>query len=204
LASSRYRSPLRDEQANETRRRIREAARAAFEEVGFAQATIADIARRAGVAQPTVYAAYASKAGIVKAMLELLEEDAGLPQAIEAMLREADPRAQLALFVSSHRRLFETGAAILRAAVEAKGDPEVAAFIAAGNAKRRRGIDTLTAAWAAAGALRGAKKKAAESMWLLTTAELYLVGIDQLGWTPAHYERWLREALEHQLLRPAP
>lgn len=197
--ASRYRSPLRDEQASDTRRRIREAAQATFEEVGFTRATVAEIARRAGVSQPTVYAVYTSKAGIVRAMLEHLEEGAELPQAIESMLREPDPRAQLALFVTSHCRLFEHGASILRAAVEARSDPEVAGFTVAGNDKRRRGIDALTSRWSAAGALRVSKKKAAETMWLLTSAEVFLLGLDQLSWSPAQYHRWLLETLEHQL-----
>ena len=71
-----YSSALRNTQALETRRRIRTAARRLFSEQGFTSTTIAEIAAAAGVSAATVYAAFESKAGIVVAMLEDLEEDA--------------------------------------------------------------------------------------------------------------------------------
>ena len=63
-----YSSVLREERARETRVRIRRAAAELFAEEGFADTTVAAIARRAGVAAPTVYSVFGSKAGIVVAM----------------------------------------------------------------------------------------------------------------------------------------
>ena len=71
-----YRSRLRDEQAAHTRLRIRQAGRELFEQQGFAETAIAEIAEAAGVAAPTVYGTYRSKGGVVGAMLEDLEESA--------------------------------------------------------------------------------------------------------------------------------
>src|SRR5438105_10523175 len=60
----RYRSALRDERAADTRARIVTAARDLFAARGFADTTVALIAARAGVAQPTVYAVFGSKGAI--------------------------------------------------------------------------------------------------------------------------------------------
>ena len=51
-----YDSPRRREQARETRERITAAARELFLENGWAATRMRDVAERAGVAEPTVYA----------------------------------------------------------------------------------------------------------------------------------------------------
>lgn len=196
-----YSSPLREEQAHETRRRIRDAARRLFEESGFAATTVAAIAREAGVSAATVYATFASKAGIVGSMLEDLEEAAGMGWRIPEMVAEEDPHRCLTLFVAGNRAVFEHGHVILRAACDAMGIPEVKALALAGDANRRRAIDTLVTRWHAAGALRPelTPDRAAETAWLLTSVEQYLLATDVLGWSGDTYERWLRELLERVL-----
>lgn len=201
-----YRSPLREEQARETRRRISDAARELFEQSGFAATTITEIARRAGVSPATVYANYDSKAGIVTSTLEGMETAAGMDWRIPEMLAEDDPHRCLALFVASNRAVFELSHVILRAAMDAAAEPEVQAFMAAGNANRRRGIDTLVARWHRARALAPGlgPKRAAETMWLLSSVEQYLLATDVLAWSGETYERWLTGALDRLLLAPAP
>ena len=200
-----YRSPLRDERAQETRLRIRRSARELFAARGFSSTTIAQIAEEAGVSPQTIYAVFGGKGGIVGAMLEELEESAESEAWVARILAEEDPRRQLRLFVSFNRALFETGAPILRAVVVARSDPHVAAIAERGDARRREGTARLTRLLANRGALpRGLKPKdAAERLWLLTSAEQYLLATDRLGWAPARYERWLGDLLEAQLLDPA-
>ena len=199
-----YQSPLRRQQTEDTKRRIREAAAGLFSDVGFGSATVARIAEQAGVSQATVYSNFESKAGIVAAMLEEMEEAAGMPQRIEAMLAESDPRMALSLFVEGNRTVFEMGHGLLRVAVGAKADPAVDALMRAGDANRRIGTDTMVGVWHRAGALRAglSRERASQSMWLLTSVEQYLTATDLLGWTPAKYEGWLGELLGRELLEP--
>lgn len=197
-----YRSSLRAEQAKRTRRRIRQAARGLFERQGFADTTIAQIAEAADVAVPTVYAAYRSKGGVVGAMLEDLEETAD-QTGWEARIRaETDPVRQLHLFVTWIRSLFESGEPVLRAAMAARSDPDVAALMAQGDANRLGGTTALTASWAACGALRPGLEalEAAQTLWLLTSAEQFLLATQQLGWSPARYERWLATVARQLLI----
>jgi TetR/AcrR family transcriptional regulator, regulator of cefoperazone and chloramphenicol sensitivity len=64
-----YHSPVREQQAGQTRERILDAARRLILSKGFADATIEGIACEAGVAAPTVYAAFGSKRGIVQGLM---------------------------------------------------------------------------------------------------------------------------------------
>lgn len=204
MANKRYHSPLREQQAEETRRRIRDAARELFEEVGFVASTVNAIAARAGVSPATVYAAYESKAGIVAAMVESLEQAAGMEWRIPEMLAEDDPHRCLRLFVAGNRAVFETGRVILRAAYDAMGVPEVKDLARAGDANRRRAVDTLVARWDEAGAIRpglGATQ-AADSMWLLSSVEQYLLAVEVLGWSGDAYETWLGDLLSTAVLAP--
>ncbi|MEE9298414.1 MAG: TetR/AcrR family transcriptional regulator [Acidimicrobiia bacterium] len=197
-----YRSTLREERARDTRLRIRKSARRLFATHGFSKTTIAQIAEDAGVAPQTIYAVFGSKGGVVGEMLEDLEESADQDAWVAGMLAEQDPHRQLRIFVSWIRTFFEKGAPVLRAAVAARSDPEVAAMAERGDDNRRKGTAQLTHVWSRKGVLHKGLKPtdAAERLWLLTSVEQYLVATDGLGWTPDHYERWLGDLLERELL----
>lgn len=199
-----YRSPLREERAQDTRRRIRQSAGRLFAERGFAATTIAQIAEGAGVSVQTVYAIFGGKPGIVGAMLEELEQAGGIDERIPAMIAEPDPRKQLRMFVAFNRAAFERGAPIVRAVIEAKGDAQVAAIGQQGDARRREGTIGLAEMWVGKGASRAglSAKEVANRLWLLTSAEQYLLAIDNLDWSPEEYERWLGDLLERELLAP--
>lgn len=199
-----YRSSLRAEQAEETRRRIRQSARELFASQGFAHTTISEIAEGAGVATQTVYSAYKSKGGVVRAMLQDLEESAD-QSGWEARIRaEPDPHRQLELFITWICTLFGIGAPIIRASAAAMSDPDVSAMTAQGDTNRLGGTTALSEHWVQIGALRPGlePKDAAEQLWLLTSAEQYLYAIDVLGWTSDTYRRWLTSMLERELLAP--
>ncbi|MBV9423142.1 MAG: helix-turn-helix transcriptional regulator, partial [Solirubrobacterales bacterium] len=66
-----YNSPLREEQARRTRERILGAARETFREKGYGATTLADIAKAAGVAEPTVRATFKTKPTLVEHLLRL-------------------------------------------------------------------------------------------------------------------------------------
>lgn len=196
------RSKLREQRAHETRLRIRESARRLFATEGFAETTIAQIAQDAGVAPQTVYAVFQSKGGIVTEMLEALEESADREGWVARMMAEQNPHRQLQIFVSWIRTLFEQGAPILRAAIAARSDPAVTALVDRGDANRRFGCTELTQMWSVKGALRKelGPDEASERLWLLTSVEQYLLAIDNLGWSPDHYEQWLGDLLDRELL----
>ena len=197
-----YRSTLREEQAQETRLRIRKSARRLFAAQGFTETTITQIADDAGVAPQTIYAVFGSKSAIVGEMLQDLETSADIGAWVAKMIAEGDPHRQLRIFVSMNRTLFEKGAPILRAAMAARSEPEVAALIERGDGSRRVGTTQLTQIWSRQEALREGLKPtdAAELLWLLTSVEQYLLATDGLGWSSDHYEQWLGDLLDREML----
>src|SRR6516164_4736742 len=92
-----YNSPLREQQALQTRERILQAARDTFRERGYGAATLADIARAAGVAEPTVRAVFKTKPNLVEHLLRLAvrgeDDELQLHQreAFKHMLAATDP-----------------------------------------------------------------------------------------------------------------
>jgi len=199
-----YHSTLRQERASDTRLRIRKSARRLFTTRGFTETTIAQIAEGAGVAPQTVYAVFGGKAGIVAEMLKDLEESAEVEARVDEMIAEPNPRRQLRIFVSMNRALFENGAPVLRAALGARSDPEVAAMVERGDANRRFGTSQLTKLWSQTKVLREGldPTNAGERLWLLTSAEQYLLATDELGWSADEYEQWLGDLLDRELLEP--
>jgi AcrR family transcriptional regulator len=189
-----YESERRSQQALETRRAIRAAARQLFERDGFAGTTVSAIAAAASVSVPTVYAVFGSKGAILREMMDELEAVAvadGDPAA--DLFAEPDPRRQLEIFVRWIRTLFERGAPLLRAARSAQGDVNVVKMIDTGNQRRLEGTTLLADAWHQMGALRPnlSARDGAHTLWLLTSGELYLNAADILDWSADDYERWL-------------
>lgn len=199
-ASRSYRSRLRAERAADTRERIITAARELFAARGMAGTTMAAIAAQAGVAGPTVYAAFGSKQEIMAALLARTERQAHAPAWSGQIAAEPDPGGKLALFAAWSRELFETSRDMLTAVHRG---PAAAELAGEGDRRRRQAIESLVAELATAGALRAGLDpgRAADRAWILTGPEIYLLAI-ACGWNPRDYQRWLAGLLAAQILEP--
>ncbi|MDP9325609.1 MAG: TetR/AcrR family transcriptional regulator, partial [Candidatus Dormibacteraeota bacterium] len=93
----------RQQQALATRRRIAAAARGVFAGEGYAGASIESIAKSAGVATRTVYAAYGSKKNILGAVCALWLEQAQVAEAFMRGMAEPEPRKRLAAIAEANR-----------------------------------------------------------------------------------------------------
>src|SRR4051794_8593763 len=188
-----YRSPLRERQAADTRRRISAAAMDLFAEHGFGATTVAAIAARAGVAVPTIYAAFGSKGAILKALMSQFEEDADVTDWHARVAAEPEPGGKLAAFARWSARLFSTSRAVILAAHGATADPALLALKAEGDRRRRAGVRGLIGILADAGALRPglSRRRAVDRAWALSGVELYLATTVECGWSDASYADWL-------------
>ena len=78
-----YHSPLRADQARQTRRRVLEAAYRLFVDRGYAGTTIAAVAMEAGVSQETIYLSLGGKRGLLEGVIEMAiagEDDPATPE----------------------------------------------------------------------------------------------------------------------------
>ena len=203
-----YRSSLRAEQAQDTRRRIRAAADRLFLEHGYSDVSMDDIASAAGVARQTVFSAFGSKAGVLKEAIgvRLAGDDAPLSlaerPAARRMLAATDPveaiRRAAHLIVDVALRVAPLWPAIHQAAAV---DKEIAALLLTYDRARHEGLGGLVDVVARLGALRRGRSraKAKDAVFLLTDPSI-VAQAGELGWSPAEIERWYVDGLSGLLL----
>jgi AcrR family transcriptional regulator len=209
-ATRRYDSPRRREQAAATRREILAAARRLFERDGYAATTMAAIAKEAGVALKTVYVAFETKSGLLRALWNLLlrgDEDE-IPindrRWYREVLAERDPERQLRLGAHNARLVKERAGgvlAVIRSA--ATTDPDIDALWqriqTEFHANQQRVVESVTAK----GALRPELDvdRATDILWTLNHPDVWLLLVGERGWTPEAFEAWFADTVCAQLLR---
>jgi AcrR family transcriptional regulator len=205
----RYHSPQRLLQAEDTRRKVLDASRRLFAAHGYAATTLPNIAREAGVSQPTITAVFGTKAQLLSHMIQLaVRGDAeSLPLTErswwQAMLSEPDPRRQLALHAANARRIHERSAdiaEIVRGAATA--DPEIASILRELAEGRLRDAQMVAQSLDEKKALAGTvgRERAADLLWSLCSHDLYRMLVNERHWSSEQYEQWLASSLIHSLL----
>jgi AcrR family transcriptional regulator len=206
----RYDSPRRREQAAATRREILEAAQPLFERQGYAATTMAAIASEAGVALKTVYVAFETKSGLLRALWHLLlrGDEADVPVADRPWYREVvdepDPERQLRLNARNARVVKERAAALMRVIRDAApADPDIAALwdrIQSDFYDNQRSIVKAMDSKKALG--RGLDvTRAADILWTLNHPDTWQLLVRERGWTPEQWEQWFGDTAASQLLR---
>lgn len=195
-----YRSERRQEQAEETRDRILQAARRLFVDGGYGGTTIEAIAERAGVAAPTVYASLGSKRGILMALLDRMAADADLPR-MQAAVRAAvgDPRKQLRETVAFTVRFYTGGADLIDIARTVSGvEPDLREMWREGEGRRYRAVTDLARSWREAGALAPglSAEEAGDIVWALSGPDVFRLFVLRRGWSVERFENWIGTTLE--------
>jgi AcrR family transcriptional regulator len=184
---------------------MEDAARALLLERGFDDTTMEAVANAARVAVPTVYAAFGSKIGIVRAVLDRARFGVGYRQLIARALGEPSPVARLAYAAQIAREVYDAERAEVELLTSAGAlSPEIARMEQATETGRYEAQASLVQLLAAAGVLRVAEREARDLLWALTGRDLYRRLVVERGWKSAAYERWLSHQLEATLLEPSP
>jgi AcrR family transcriptional regulator len=196
-----YNSPRRREQAAATRRQILEAAQKLFERQGFAATTMAAVASEAGVALKTVYVAFDTKSGVLRALWNLLlrGDDEEVPVAERAWYREVldepDPEKTLRLNARNARRVKERIGGVLGVIREAAPlDPDSAALW------ERIQSDFYDNQRTVLRSIGLDDDAAADVLWTLNHPDVWLLLVGRRGWTPERWERWFADTACEQLL----
>ena len=204
-----YDSSLRAQQASARRRTLAQVARDLFVEAGYPATTVEAVARRADVSLKTVYNAYGSKAGLLRAVWDLsLKGDLDDAPVAERrwyteLLTEADPHRQLRLTAENSRIVKTRIGPMLRVIRDAAPvDEDLAAlweliqtdFLA----NQRAIVESL----ADKGALRPGLdvQRATDLLWTLNHPDVWLLLVDRRGWSPEDWEDWFATSCREQLL----
>jgi AcrR family transcriptional regulator len=209
VSRRRYHSPLRADQAEQTRRRILESAFRLFAERGYAGTTIAAVAEDAAVSAETIYLSLGGKRGLLEGAIELAitgAEDGAADQdgwwATVAELPGAPER--LEKIVEYSCRILARGRPIHAVIRGAADKEEFAAALG-----RRLLHDRLTAQTERIRNYLGDQLRAGLSVdqagqryCVLASPELYYLLTVELGWTAGQHRRWLTNLLKTELLAP--
>lgn len=199
----RYRSPLRDQRAAETRGALTAAANRLFVSKGWAATGMRDVAAEAGVATETVYAHFSSKRGLLRAVMDTAVVGDDHPVALverpqfAAIGRggRADRTRAAARLLTGIQERTAPVAKVLREA--ASSDGEIAEMLRA--ARQRQRLDVEAAAELIMG--RAPTVIERDGLWAITSPEVYLLLVEESGWTLDQYEGWVAEMLERVVPR---
>ncbi len=199
-----YRSPLREQQANATRRNIAAAAEHLLIANGYAGMTIDAIAKEARVAPQTVYAVFGSKRGILAALLDRIIYEDDFADLIEKAYDSASAYEALRFSTSLVRRLYESEGevySLLRGAGVL--DPELARLETNREAKRRKATEQHVQHILADRLRPGMELQVAQDLfWALTSRDIYRMLVHERHWSGETYEHWLLHILAVSLLVP--
>jgi AcrR family transcriptional regulator len=200
-----YHSPTRSARAAATRQRILDAAARRFVQDGYRTATVETIAADAGVSAKTVYHLFASKAGLLKQVMDVafVADDEAIPLIDRAgpqqVKAEPEQRRQIQLAARGTAELLERIRPVDDVLTDAAAaDPDAAALRDDIELRQRREAMRVLAGWfSETGPLRGGLTvdRAAEILWVLTSPEVHRLYRKHCGWTADEYANWLTAAL---------
>jgi AcrR family transcriptional regulator len=170
---------------------------------------MAAIAAEAGVALKTVYVAFETKSGLLRALWHLLlrgdEDDVPMGERrwYQQVLEEPDPERQLTLVARNSRIVKERAGALLgvirsAAAIDADAAQLWARIQADFHDNQRAIVEALRSRRALRRGLTVAR--AADVLWTLNHPDLWLLLVGERAWTPQEWERWFAETIRSQLL----
>jgi AcrR family transcriptional regulator len=204
-----YNSPERARRAAQTRARIITAAHELFLERGYFPTTVRAIAGAAGVAEKTVYLAFANKPALLDAVI-----DAAIADAQPTTPSTQEHTAGLDVGGEILHTFSQTAAAIMQRTARVLGiaesaatiDPELAETRERGHATMRKRFGVIAATLNARGALAPhiSEGYAAATIYALVNDTTYLRLTEQYGWSAQEYAHWLERTLTTTLTHTPP
>lgn len=198
-----YCSPVREQQACQTKNRILDATQRLIFERGYAKTTIEAIASEAGVSKQTVYAVFRSKRGIIAGLMDRAVMTESLFEQCDKSLESSNIQESFRLAAEMTYQVHESKGPVFELLRGAGAlDPELA-HIENESHTAHRGEQEAYVRYL----LRGRKLKdgitpdmALDVFWCLTSWEVYRMLVQERGWTREIYVLWLYTMLVASLL----
>ena len=205
-----YDSSRRQAQAQETRRHILEAARKLFMERGYTGATAEAIAAEAGVSAQTIYAIFKNKKKILVSLMNVspttgVEDHTPMSERanVQAVAQERDQHRQLQMFAQVIASNLNQVTGVFEVIAEAaKIEPDFERMVQKLHKQRLEHMTLAVQQIAANGPFRENmdEARARDTVWTLTSGEVFLLLTRDRGWTKEQYADWLADMLIRALL----
>jgi AcrR family transcriptional regulator len=177
-----YQLGKRQEQIDQSRRRVVDAARSLLAEANtYGSFTIEAVAKRAGVAKATVYYQFDSKTGLIEAVCDALAADSGMSD-LAAAFSDPDPIAGLRTLVGVFARFWSEDRGVMRRLrALAALDSEVEAVIASRDQRRRTALEVIVDRAVDGREPARGREQLVRTLWMLTSFETFdtLAGPDR-------------------------
>ncbi len=204
-----YKSDLRAVQADATRQAILTGAGRVCRAGGWLNATIAAIAKEAGVSKETIYAVFGNKAALIGEMVKahvaeaapgqhFLEEKR--PRAIRA---ETDQARQIDLWATYLAETLERVSPLMAAVRSgSEAEPEMDMLYKALHEGRRANLSLVAQSISNAGTMRNGLtvEAATDILWQIASPELFNLLSNVGGYSTRQYAEWLARMLKTALL----
>jgi AcrR family transcriptional regulator len=205
-----YDATRRRVRSAETRQRVLDAARTLFFERGYRVTTIAAIAAQAEVNVDTVYELVGRKPVILRELIE--QAISGTDRAVvaderdyvKAMRATDDPVEKLTIYAQAVRRIQARMAPLHLALRDASStEPEAEEVWRDISERRAANMRRLVQDLKRTGRLRRdlSVNNAADVVWAMNSAEIYVMLTVDRGWSAQRYERWLADSWCRLLLQ---
>ena len=204
-----YRSDLRTEQSQRTRRDVVAAAAQLFVEQGYGGTTMDAIAETAGVSRKTVFTAVGGKAELLKTALDWAVAGDDRPVSLtdraetRRVLDESDATALLTGWVAMLTAIDARTAALFHVLEAAAGvDDDARALLEESQRSRHRGATDIVTRLIDLNALRPdlTQDDAVDIAWLAGDPILFDRLVRSRDWTAERFADWLGAMLAGQLL----
>ena len=209
--SRRYDSSRRQQQADQNRAAVLAAARDRFLADGYTATTLAAVAGAAGVSVETVYKAFANKAGLLKAVVDVAIAGDDEPQqmadrdVIGAIINEPDPGRKIQRYGAHLADTMPRSAPVqLLARDAAAADRGAADVWAQIRGEILHAMTMFAGNIEATGRLLAPIDEARDVLWTYHAPELYELLVLERGWTPARYGDFFAAAVTAALIEPKP
>jgi len=198
------RFPRREAAARRTRTALVTAAAELFEQHGYAAATVAAIAERAGVARPTVFTSVpGGKPELLKLARDqaIAGDDEQVPVPEREWFRRAmardDPAELLRQQAGNYRMILDRAAALELVLITAASiDPELRPLLEQARFQRAMGTRLVVRRLVELQAVPpGRAEAAADTIYALASPEVYSLLVRDRGWSADAYQEWLAEKL---------
>ncbi|MDR2983568.1 MAG: TetR/AcrR family transcriptional regulator [Nocardiopsaceae bacterium] len=200
-----YQSERRARAASETRAAILAAAMRLFLSRGYGGVTVADIAREAGVAVPTVYASASGKSAILAALIDEQMRDPAGAAALSAVGERQNPRDVVQVTVHGVRVNNERYHDMIQVMIAAGTLDETASDTLAMSDRRvRRALARTAQRLRDLHALRPGMSpgKATDVLWFYLGHQAWHVLVADRQWSWDEAEEWLADQASAALLDP--
>lgn len=198
--------------AQRTEQRIVAAARELFVQHGYRGTTLTEVAKAAGVSDRTIYVRFATKAELLKRVVDVAVVGDTMPIAladrdwVDTVMNAPTLDERLAADAAGTAQLMDRIAPVLAVAMQAEAEEPLIA--AAAQAARESTLEHVRLFWERLRA-DGLMSPDVDLEWVIATsallgnAETYVHMTRTLRWTPDEYERWRYRTWRHLVTVPA-